>query len=250
MYINDVHIAYYVLAVIIGLFVGEFINWINKRLPEYKSVFSKDFLIEHKMNFKPNYILMILTAIIYVALVYKFGIQKTIIGNLDLLKFIILTPMLLSAFCIDYKLQIIPNRLNLSIFEVGFIFTFIYGLSDVAITINMLLGMLAGGGIFLLITVVGGLFYGKEAMGFGDVKLMAGLGLFFGLSNIIIITLVSFLIGAVLSIALLITKIKKSDEYIPFGPFIVIATFISMYVPFEQIKNILMQIFTLGMYKG
>ena len=149
MYINDVHIAYYVLAVIIGLFVGEFINWMNKRLPEYKSVFSKDFLIEHKMNFKPNYILMILTAIIYVALVYKFGIQKTIIGNLDLLKFIILTPMLLSAFCIDYKLQIIPNRLNLSIFEVGFIFTFIYGLSDVAITINMLLGMLAGGGIFL-----------------------------------------------------------------------------------------------------
>ena len=250
MYINDVHIAYYVLAVIIGLFVGEFINWMNKRLPEYKSVFSKDFLIEHKMNFRPNYILMILTSIIYIALVYKFGIQKTIIGNLDLLKFIILTPMLLSVFCIDYKSQIIPNRLNLSIFEVGFIFAFIYGLSDVAITINMLLGMLAGGGIFLLITLVGGLFYGKEAMGFGDVKLIAALGLFFGLPNIIIITLVSFLIGAILSIVLLITKIKKSDEYIPFGPFIVIATFISMYVPFEQIKAVLMQIFTLGMYKG
>ena len=87
-------------------------------------------------------------------------------------------------------------------------------------------------------------------MGFGDVKLMGALGLFFGLSNIVVITLVSFLIGAILSIVLLITKIKKSDEYIPFGPFIVIATFISMYVPFEQIKLILMQIFTLGMYKG
>ncbi|MFR3782823.1 MAG: prepilin peptidase [Clostridia bacterium] len=87
-------------------------------------------------------------------------------------------------------------------------------------------------------------------MGFGDVKLMGALGLFFGLSNIVVITLVSFLIGAILSIVLLITKIKKSDEYIPFGPFIVIATFISMYVPFEQIKMILMQIFTLGMYKG
>jgi peptidase A24A domain protein len=110
--------------------------------------------------------------------------------------------------------------------------------------------MLAGGGIFLLITVIGGIFYGKEAMGFGDVKLMGALGLFFGLSNIVVITLVSFLIGAILSIVLLITKIKKSDEYIPFGPFIVIATFISMYVPFEQIKMILMQIFTLGMYKG
>ena len=110
--------------------------------------------------------------------------------------------------------------------------------------------MLAGGGIFLLITLLGGLFYGKEAMGFGDVKLMGALGLYFGLSNIIIITLVSFLIGAILSIILLVTKIKKSDEYIPFGPFIVIATFLSMYVPFEQITNILMTIFTLGLYQG
>ena len=196
------------------------------------------------------YILMLLTSFIYIALVYRFGIQNTIIANLDLIKFMILTPMLLSVFVIDYKSQIIPNRLNLTIFEIGIVFAFLYGLSDVAITINMLLGMLAGGGIFLLITVIGGIFYGKEAMGFGDVKLMGALGLFFGLSNIVVITLVSFLIGAILSIVLLITKIKKSDEYIPFGPFIVIATFISMYVPFEQIKMILMQIFTLGMYKG
>ena len=193
---------------------------------------------------------MLLTAVIYVTLVYVYGIQDTLIANLDLIKFIILTPMLLSAFVIDYKLQIIPNRLNLTIFEVGIIFAFLYGLSNMAITINMLLGMVAGGGIFLLITLLGGLFYGKEAMGFGDVKLMGALGLFFGLSNIIVITLVSFLIGAILSIILLVTKIKKSDEYIPFGPFIVIATFLSMYVPFEQIKNALMTIFTLGMYQG
>ncbi len=87
-------------------------------------------------------------------------------------------------------------------------------------------------------------------MGFGDVKLMGALGLYFGLSNIIIITLLSFLIGAILSIVLLLTKIKKSDEYIPFGPFIVIAAFVSMFVPFEQVKIILMEIFTLGMYQS
>ena len=250
MYLNDVHIVYYVVSTIIGLFVGQIVDWANKRLPEYKKVFSKDIISEYKMNFKPNYILILLIAIIYISLVYIYGIQDTLIANLDLIKFMVLTPMLLSAFIIDYRLQIIPNRLNLTIFEIGIIFAFIYGLSNVAITINMLLGMLAGGGIFLLITVLGGLFYGKEAMGFGDVKLMGALGLFFGLSNIIIITLVSFLIGAILSIILLLTKLKKSNEYIPFGPFIVIATFISMYIPFEQIKNILITIFTLGMYKG
>ena len=250
MYINDVYIVYYVIALLLGLIVGELVGWLNDRLPEEKKVFSKDFFIEHKINFKPHYILMLITSIIYIGLVYKFGIRDTIVANLDLIKFAILTPLLLSAFVIDYRLQIIPNRLNLTIFEIGIIFTFLYGLSDIAISINMFLGMLAGGGIFLLITLVGGLIYGKEAMGFGDVKLMGALGLFFGLSNIIIITLVSFLIGAILSIGLLATKIKKSDEYIPFGPFIVIATFISMFVPFEQMKTLLMQVFTLGMYKG
>ena len=250
MYFNDVHIAYYVIAAIAGLFVGQFVDWMNKRLPEYKKVISKDIISEYKAKFKPNYILMFITSIIYIALIYIYGIKDTLIANLDLIKFMILTPMLLSAFVIDYKLQIIPNRLNLTMFEIGIIFAFIYGLSNVAITINMLLGMLAGGGIFLLITLVGGMIYGKEAMGFGDVKLMGALGLYFGLSNIIIITLVSFLIGAILSIILLIAKIKKTNEYIPFGPFIVIATFISIYIPFEQIKAVLMQIFTLGMYKG
>lgn len=191
---------------------------------------------------------MIITSTIYVALLYFYGIKNTFIANLDLIKFAILTPMLLSAFVIDYKLQIIPNRLNLTMFEIGLVIAFLYGLSDVAITINMALGMLAGGGIFLLITLIGGAIYGKEAMGFGDVKLMGALGLYFGLSNIIAVTLLSFLIGALLSIILLATKIKKMDEYIPFGPFIVIGAFICIFVPFETIKNILYTIFTLGLF--
>ena len=249
MYLNDVHIGYYALVAILGLIVGEIVSWANKRLPEYKPVISKDFFIEHKMNFKPNYLLMGIMVVIYVSLLYVIGIKDTLIANLDLIKYMILAPMLVSVFSIDYKLQIIPNRLNLTIFEIGLIFAFLYGLSDVAITINMLLGMLAGAGIFLVITLVGGLFYGKEAMGFGDVKLMGALGIVFGLSNIIIITLLSFLIGAVLSIFLLATHIKKSNEYIPFGPFIVLGALISIYVPFETIKMILLQIFTLGLYK-
>jgi len=219
-------------------------------MPEYKKILSKDIINEYKIEFKPNYILILVIAIIYVTLLYNYGIKPTLIANLDLIKYLIISPMLVSAFVIDYKHQIIPNRLNLTLFEIGIIFAFLYGLSDVAITFNLLLGMVTGGGIFLLITVIGGLIYGKEAMGFGDVKLMASLGLLFGLSNIIVITLLSFLIGAILSVLLLITKIKKSSEYIPFGPFIVIGTFISMYVPFETIKNILMNIFTLGLYKG
>ncbi len=249
MYINDINIGYYILVSILGLFVGEFVNWMNKRLPDYKKIFSKESLKEYKEQFRPNYVLMILTALIYVAILYRFGISDTFIENLDLIKYLILTPMLLSAFVIDYKLQIIPNRLNLTMFEIGLVFTFIYGLSNVAISINMLLGMLAGGGIFLAITLLGGLIYGKEAMGLGDVKLMGALGLYFGLSNIVIVSLISFLVAAVLSIFLLATKIKKMDEYIPFGPFIVIATFVVIFVPYEVVTSVLYTIFTLGLYK-
>ena len=231
-----------------GLFIGEFVNWMNKRLPEEKRVFSRDLFKEYKNEFKPNYILMIMTSIIYVAILYRYGIHSTLIENLALIKYTILAPMLISVVVIDYKLQIIPNRLNLTMFEVGLIFTFIYGFFDTAISINMLLGMLAGGGIFLAITLLGGLIYGKEAMGLGDVKLMGALGLFFGLTNIIIIALLSFLIGAILSILLIVTKIKKMDEYIPFGPFIVIGTLITIFVPYSVIINILLNIFTVGLY--
>ena len=193
---------------------------------------------------------MLINAILYVVILYIFGIKDTFIANLDLIKYYILTPILLAIFVIDYKHQIIPNRLTLTMFEIGLAFAFIYGLSNIAISINMILGMVAGAGIFLLITLIGGLVYGKEAMGFGDVKLMGCLGLWFGLSEIIIIALMSFLIGAILSIILLVTRIKKSDEYIPFGPFIVLSTFIAMFVPYNTILVILMKIFTLGLYKG
>lgn len=231
-----------------GLFVGEFVNWMNKRLPEEKKVFSKDLFIEYKNEFKPNYILMIIVSLIYIGILYRYGLQNSFIKNLDLIKYLILTPMLLSVVVIDYKLQIIPNRLNLTMFEIGLIFAFLHSFTDVAITINMLLGMLAGGGIFLLITLLGGLVYGKEAMGLGDVKLMGALGLYFGLTNIIIVSLLSFLIGAILSILLLSFKIKKMDEYIPFGPFIVIGAFITIFVPYSIIVNILLNIFTVGLY--
>ena len=248
MYFNDVNIGYYIIVSIIGLFVGELVNWMTKRLPKKKSIITNGAIKEYKAQFKPNYILMILTAVIYISILYKFGIKATFIENLDLIKYLILTPMLLSIFVIDYKTQTIPNRLNLTIFEIGLVFTFIYGLSNVAISINMLSGMLVGAGMFLAIMLLGGLIYGKESMGLGDVKLMAALGLYFGLTNIIMIALMSFLIGAVLSVILIIAKKRKMDEYITFGPFIVIATFIVIFVPYEVITMTLLNIFTLGLY--
>lgn len=57
--------------------------------------------------------------------------------------------------------------------------------------------------------------------------------MFFGLRSIIMISVISFVIGAIASIVLLVRKVKRADEYIPFGPFIVVATIIAMVVPEE-----------------
>ena len=250
MYINDINIIYYVLIGILGLAVGQFVDWCNLRLPEYKKVFSKEFFTSYMKNFKPNYILMFVTAAIYIAILYFVGWQTNIVNKIDLIKYLVLTPMLLSALVIDYRLQIIPNRLNLTIFEIGLIFTFVQGIFNIQVAINMLLGSLTGAGIFLLITLIGGAIAGKEAMGFGDVKLMGALGLFFGWTNMIAISLIAFLLAAIISIGLIATKKKKNDEYIPFGPFIVIATFLVMITPSNVLLFVLFKIFTLGMYKG
>ena len=246
MYINDLHILTYVGAGIIGLFVGQFIDWCNLRLPEYKKVFSRDFYKEYLKNAKPKYLLMVIVVVAYIALLYFNGL------TIDTIKFMFLIPMLIIAFMVDYKLQIIPNRLTLTIFELGLVFTFAETLLNINVGINIfvnnLLGMLVGGGIFLLITLIGGIIAGKEAMGFGDVKLMGALGLFFGWLNMILISVMAFLFAAIVSIIILISRKKKMNEYIPFGPFIVVASMIPMYLSTSNLLLVLLKIFSLGTY--
>ena len=248
MYFNDVHILIYVAISVIGFFVGKLVDWCNYKFLKDKPINIKELFNKEEM-YKSSLIIPVINAIIFYVLLYIYGIGKTILDNIQLIKYLVLTPMILSAFVIDYKEQIIPNRLNLTIFEIGIVFLFIVGIFNINIAIDMLLGMLVGGGIFLIITVLGGLIAGKEAMGFGDVKLMTGLGLYFGLSNIILVTLISFLLGAFISVTLIITKIKKTDENIPFGPFIVLACFIMMVVPFSTILSLMVTIFSLGLMK-
>ena len=248
MYFNDVHILYYVLLGIMGGIIGQFINYCSRCFLKEQKIISKDTFKHYKRIVLPDYLLIIITAIGYIALLYKFGINTNLIQNLDLIKYLILLPMIECAFIVDLKEQIIPNRLNLLMFEIGLVFVFLYGFTNINIALNMLIGMIAGGGIFLIITLLGGLIAGKEAMGMGDVKLMDALGLYFGLQNIVVISVLSFLIGAIGSILFMIVKKKSTNTYIPFGPFIVVSSLITIFVPFSILFNMLMEVFTLGMY--
>lgn len=116
--------------------------------------------------------------LLYIILLYVCGIDKNWHSSIKLISYFVLIPMLVCAFIIDLKKQIIPNRLVLTIFEVGLLVTFFEGIvspTGMTFALNRLEGMFSGAGIFLIITLLGGIIAGKEAMGMGDVKLMGAI---------------------------------------------------------------------------
>ena len=62
---------------------------------------------------------------------------------------------------------------------------------------------------------------GKEGMGYGDFKLFAALGAWFGWQALVPIILMSSVIGAIIGIAMKIFSSLREGGYIPFGPFLV-----------------------------
>lgn len=62
---------------------------------------------------------------------------------------------------------------------------------------------------------------GKEGMGYGDFKLFAALGAWFGWQALVPIILMSSIIGAIVGIAMKIFSSLREGGYIPFGPFLV-----------------------------
>ena len=72
---------------------------------------------------------------------------------------------------------------------------------------------------------------GKEGMGYGDFKLLAALGAWFGLSALPTIVLLSSLVGAVIGIALIVTGRQNRETPMPFGPFLAGAGLIHLFHP-------------------
>lgn len=183
MYFNDIHIGIYLVLGLLGCIVGQISGMLNERFADHKKIFSKDTLRYLKINFEPHYIIMTITALMYLVTLYIVGIDlKNWYANIDLISYIIIIPMLISVFIIDIKHEIIPNRIVINMLEVGMISAFANGVfnpNGTSVAFDRLTGMLVGGGIFLIITLIGGLIAGKEAMGMGDVKFVGVLRITF-----------------------------------------------------------------------
>lgn len=154
------------------------------------------------------------TCCIITILYIKFGLTLTFF------KYAVLMMLLIIVSFIDYDYTIIPDEMIIFGLIAGSLFLF----SDVKLSINnALIGMIVGGGIFLIIAIGS-----HGAVGGGDIKLMAVLGLFLGWKMILFVILASFIIGAAASTILLILKIKSRKDMIPFAPFIGTAAYIAI----------------------
>lgn len=115
----------------------------------------------------------------------------------------------------DLKYMIIPDQfvIMLALTAIGFI-PFHESL------LQPVLGAAIGGGVMLLALLLGGAVFRKEAMGFGDVKLFASLGLALGVKGTVIVLIgASLCSGAAAAIGLASGKYKK-DDVKPLGPYI------------------------------
>lgn len=135
--------------------------------------------------------------------------------------------LLLQIAMADKMYKIIPDQftVTLAVTAIGFI---PYQQSS----LSPLYGALIGGGSLLLIGVIGKLITKKEAMGFGDIKLFAAIGLICGQKGTIIVLLLCiFSSGLVFCILLLAGRVKLEEEK-ALGPFICIST--TLYLLFQQ----------------
>lgn len=231
----------YILIAIYGLLIGSFLGVCISRIPEGKSIVRPPSHCEacgHQLNFldmipvisyiftkgkcrycgdklSPKYpLLEILTGVMFIALYAVYGLTITFVY------YSIMGSLLIVITFIDYKHMIIPTGLiifGLIAIVIYFAIANVFPSEYITVVPNFkdsLFGGLIGYGLFFVIVITTG------AMGGGDVRLMGILGLAFGIEGVVFITIVSFILGALISLILLATKIKSWKDMIPFGPFI------------------------------
>lgn len=130
----------------------------------------------------------------------------------------------------DMKFAIIPDELVIT----GGIIAVIAALPDAFTAANWperlsgLLGCAVGAGVILLINLLGRTIYGKDALGMGDLKLMAVCGIACGVSGVITALLIGIVAaGFWFALAMALNRLR-ADEYSPLGPFLVFGTIFAL----------------------
>lgn len=244
-----------ILIFIFGLVFGSFANVVIYRLPKGKSIVKpgsqcpacgKDILwydniplISYillrgkcrfcKKHISARYFLVeFISGLLFLLVYLKFGLN---------VNFFIYTlfafSMLLMGF-IDIDTYLISDVIVLPGIVLGLVFSSLfpdmhYDLSRSGSVLYSLTGILLGGGLLLFLGMVGKLLFRKEAMGGGDVKLLAMIGAFLGWKSVFMTIFFASLLGSIISMALIALKKKTMEDYVPFGPYLGLGAVISMF---------------------
>jgi len=134
--------------------------------------------------------------------------------------YLLIATLLMFSLVFDLKYMILPDRANAGLIILSLIL--LIGKGD------YLTYLLAGLGSTVFFFILNRIrIRGSEAMGMGDVKYALFMGLFLGYPKIIVAIYFAFVVGAIVSLGLLIFKIVKKENPIPFGPFLIIGTVVA-----------------------
>ncbi|MEK7566308.1 MAG: prepilin peptidase [Patescibacteria group bacterium] len=162
---------------------------------------------------------------------------------------------------IDFRHYIIPDQLNLSLAFLGLLLLVLNKLTNLQTykltNSNSFLGYYGAlinpfSNIWVnhfFAAFIAMFFFGAiilltrgKGMGWGDFKLAGALGLIFGWPDILIAVMLSFVIGSIISIVLMLKRKKTMKDAVPFGPFLVIGATMVFFFGY-QLVNLYFKLF-------
>ena len=134
---------------------------------------------------------------------------------------------LMALAVIDWDTTLLPDDITLPLLWAGLVFAALQFNPQVRLA-EALWGAVAGyvslWGVYWAFKLV----TGKEGMGYGDFKLFAALGAWFGWSALVPMILMASVVGAVVGIGMKFSSGLREGGYVPFGPFLAAAGFTAM----------------------
>ena len=181
------------------------------------------------------------TGLLFALIYYRQGAQLGA-GMGQVIVMLLLVSLLVVGSAVDMDWLIIPDEITfyglLGGLLAGFLlpglhvgkasyhtFQSLTGLPHLDGLIGSAIGAAGGGLMVLFFAVVGSVIFRKEAMGFGDVKLMAMIGAFFGWKVAVIAFFLSPFIGLLYGVPLVLTA---GEHVMPYGPFLSIGAMLAI----------------------
>lgn len=143
------------------------------------------------------------------------------LDSIGIAKIIIVSEIMMSAAVIDFYIKKIPNFLPVTLLVAGIIFLIIEYFcmknSFMILFVASILGLI---GTFLILILMSLLTRG--GIGMGDVKLISTMGFVAGIATSFYTFLYANILCLMITLLLLVTKMKKMKDELPFGPFLFI----------------------------